>query len=335
MFSGEPSFLAGAAASVIGALAFFVIAYSLWPQSLPRTYLEQLSVTGEKTPGVLERLKRRLLEAGLTISVTEFLLTVLAVGAGAGLLVYALMGAILPAGMVALSSLGLYGFFLMSRADTRRQEKEEQLPQLVSTLITSARIGNDLQRTAYLVAERGPVVFRDDWAYIAAQLRLGGRQQLDEIFAEVVRRHNSLLIGSLYEMLLDLTQQRAPLTEMLPHLQTTLQDRTRTLKEVRAKMNRPLIQLWIMAAMPFAYVLGANVIFPEISSFYRTWFGQLLVLAGWGLSGGAFVYGYRYFSAQLRREIDFMGQLDAQPRPISAGVGSVPAGASASPKEPR
>lgn len=112
MFRGEQSFLAGAAASVIGALAFFVIAYSLWPQQSGPISSNSRS-RAKYTSGVLERLKRRLLEAGLTISVTEFLLTVLAVGAGAGLLVYALMGAILPAGMVALSSLGLYGFFLM------------------------------------------------------------------------------------------------------------------------------------------------------------------------------------------------------------------------------
>ncbi len=255
----------------------------------------------------VEKLQLELDRARFHISAAEFLLVSAGLAALGGLGGYLLTGLWL-AGVFGTGLGGCsYWLYLSGTAGKNMQAYEDELPQVVARLINGAERGGDLARAAEHVAQFGPLLCRDDWQEIADQMRL--RTPTEEIFQTISERRQSTLLDLILELLLLQQQTKTPLTDVLPMVQESLAERVRAVQKARTKMKEPLNELKLVSAAPFVAVILFRFVSPEFAAGFRTPIGQLLVLAGWGVTVAAFVAAYRAFEAALRRETSFSAPL--------------------------
>ena len=299
-----------AALAGAGLFALTVALLSQRPVELSET--ERLFGSGTADRSWQERLQRRLDLARVNMTVGTFLPTLVMLSLLAGLAAYLATGAWL-AGVLGLALGGLgYWIYLARKADQALEAYEDELPQVLARLLAGVQLGNNLALAAEHVARFGPPLCREDWAYIAEQLR--AKAPVVEVFKVVSLRRDSQLLNSIFELLLLQESQNGPVSDALPMVQESLEDRVRTLRRARTKMQGPIRELWIVCATPFAAVLLLRLTSPEFAAVYRTVPGQILLLAGWGMALAAFSLAYRSFSHALRRETDFSGGLRSTPR---------------------
>lgn len=274
---------------------------------------EKLFGTGTAELGWSARLQRRLDLARLNLTVGTFLPLLVMLALLAGLGAYLVSGAWLAGVMGAALGAAGYWMYLAQKADRALEAYEEELPQVLARLIAGARLGNSLALAAEHVSRFGPPLCREDWAYIAAQLR--GNAPAEQVFRVVSLRRCSQLLNSILELLLLQQERKTPLSEMLPLIQVSLEERVRMVRRARTKLKGPIRELWIVCAAPFVAVIVLRVLSPEFTAIYRTAVGQALLVAGWGITLITFIAAHRAFSQALRKETDFLGALRPMPRP--------------------
>ena len=287
--------------------------------------VEKIFGDGQDDLTPMQRLQRQLDAARFNVSASEFVRVSLILAVLAGLGTYLVSGAWL-AGLVGLVLGGMsYWLYLSSKSAKALEAYEDELPQVVARLISGAKMGNSLVMAAEHVAKFGPLNCRDDWAYIAAQLK--AKADVDQVLKVVSQKRGSQLLNSIFELLLVQQQRGTGLSDILPLIQESLEERVRTMRKARSKMTGPIRELWIVCATPFVGVALLRLMSPQFASIYSTWQGQLILLAGWGMTISAFVIAYRSFSQALRKETDFYGILKTEPRtPLTPVHGKVKPG---------
>ncbi|MCC6190641.1 MAG: hypothetical protein IT318_16550 [Anaerolineales bacterium] len=306
-----------AALVAAGVFALTVALLTQRPINLSET--EKLFGAGTEEISWHVSLQRRLDLARINLSVAAFLPMLVMLAMLAGLAAYLVSGAWL-AGVLGLVLGGLgYWIYLAQKADQVLETYEEELPQVLARLVAGARLGNSLPVAAEHVARFGPLLCRDDWAYIAAQL--GAHAPAEQVFKVVSLRRGSQLLNNILELLLLQQTRRTPLIEALPLIQESLEERVRTIRRARTKMKGPIRELWIVCAAPFVAVLVLRLMSPEFTAIYSTGLGQVLLLVGWGMATVAFILAHRSFSQALRRETDFSGGLKPTARPPMTPTG--------------
>lgn len=300
-------------AALAAASAFALVMVLGYERPVDLSQMERTFGNGEPILTPLQRLQRELDAARFNISAWEFLRVSFFLALLGGLGGYLLSGALL-AGAIGLVLGGLsYWIYLAQKAGKALETYEDELPQVVARLISGAKLGNSLTAAAEHVANFGPLNCRDDWTYIAAQLR--GGATVEQVFKTVSKRRGSQLLNTIFELLLVQQQRGVGLSEILPLIQESLEERTRTVRKARTKMKGPIRELWLVSPLPFVAVILFRLISPTFFRIYSTPEGQLFLFIGWGLTLGAFVMAYRSFSNDLRRETNFSGALSATPRP--------------------
>jgi tight adherence protein B len=273
---------------------------------------ERLYGGGEARLSPLQRLQRQLDAARFNITASEFLRVSAALAVLAGIGAYALSGAMLAGVLGCLCGGAGYWLYLSRKATQALEAYEDELPQVVARLIAGAKLGNAFVAAAEHVAKFGPFACRDDWSYMAAQLKANA--EIEQVFRVISQKRGSQLLNSIFELLLIQQQRGTGLSEVLPLIQETLEERVRTVRRARTKLSGPIRELWIVCGTPFVSVILLRFLSPEFAEIYSTWAGQLVLLVGWGITLLAFVLAHRSFSAALRRETNFYGALRAEPR---------------------
>ena len=120
---------------------------------------------------VVGRIESWLYQARADISVGEFLLVSSLIGGGIGAVFLIATRAILVACGAFFLGFFLYYVFLLSRREKNALEYEKVQPQVVSTLyMTFKTKGFNLDGVLAQVAEKGPMIVRDDWRTIRSSL---------------------------------------------------------------------------------------------------------------------------------------------------------------------
>ncbi|MCC7362695.1 MAG: hypothetical protein IT317_24655 [Anaerolineales bacterium] len=307
--------------AALAAAGLFALTVALLTQRpVPLSETEKLFGAGTADLTWSAQLQRRLDLARVDMTVATFLPMLVMLSLLAGLAAYLVSGAWL-AGVLGtvLGGMG-YWLHLSQKADQALETYEEELPQVLARLVAGARLGNNLSVAAEHVAQFGPPLCREDWVYIGAQLRANAPPE--QVLKVVSLRRGSQLLNSILELLLLQQARRTPLSEALPLIQESLEERVRTIRRARTKMKGPIRELWIVCAAPFAAVLVLRLMSPEFTAIYSTGIGQVLLLVGWGMATVAFSLAHRSFSQALRRETDFAGGLKPTPRPPLTPKGS-------------
>ncbi len=299
-------------AALFGAGIFALVLALTYQRPVLLSETERIYGMGAPALGWRERLQMQLDNARINLRAGEFVRVALFLAALGGSGGYLLSGA--PIGGVLGAALGGAGYwqYLNYKARKALEAYEDDLPQVVGRLIAGARLGSSLSVAAEHVAHFGPLNCREDWAYIAAQLKAGA--SVEHVLPVIARKRGSQLLNALFELLLIPGRDGTGFTDILPLIQESLESRTQTMRRARTKLGGPIRELWIVCATPFVAVIFLRLLSPEFAAIYSTWTGQALLLVGWGIALGAFLLAQRSFGETLRRELSFGAALKAKPR---------------------
>jgi Flp pilus assembly protein TadB len=302
-------------ALLFAAGVFVLIVGTQWTRPVRLSNVETLYGDGRSQPtGVLRGLQSRLDAARFNLSAAQFLQVASVLVVLVFIAAYFLIGSLVPAVLCAGLSVFAYWTYLEGEANKAIEDYEEQLPQLVSRLVVGARMGNSFRGAAEHAAQFGPLLCREDWAYVCRQLDAGA--DLEMVFRVVSGKRQSQLLNSILELLLVQHQRGTPLSDVMPIIQESLTQRTRTIRLARTKLAGPLRELYIICAAPFAAVAVMRWSDSNFASMYSAPLGQAIVTAVFLVDILVFFFLRRTFSSDLRKETNFHGDLKPQPRAI-------------------
>ncbi len=304
-------------AVLFGAGLFALVTALFYEQPVKLSEIEKVYGQGEAQLNLRQRLQRELDDARFNIRAGEFLRVSFVLSLLSGLALYMLSGAVLG-GLLGSGVGGLsYWLYLSSKAAKALEAYEDALPQVVARLITGAKLGNSLALAAEHAAKFGPLNCRDDWSYIATQLKAG--VSIEQVLRVVSEKRGSQVLNSIFEMLIVQQQRGLGLSDIMPLIQESLEERVRIIRKARTKMTGPIRELWIVCAAPFVAVILLRVMSPTFGDIYSTLWGQVILTIGWAVDLVAFAVAYRSFSQALRKETRFIGALKAGPRAALTG----------------
>jgi Flp pilus assembly protein TadB len=250
-----------------------------------------------------ERLQVRLDDAGVNLRVREFMTTMVLVvlGGGVGLFVISgLVAGLVMGGVVAGS---LYWGWLQRRAEKNRQVYESELPKVVARLISGASAGNTWLAAAEHASQFGPTICRDDWRYVVEQTRLNVPPE--QIFKALSEKRKNVLLNLILELLLLTVKEGLPVTQTLPLIKTSLQERQRMMDSVRTMVTNKLRNMAFVCASPFVMVIGFSYVSPMMAEVYTRPISQVLVGTGWALTLVFYWYASRWFTNAVRGLTDY------------------------------
>jgi len=267
--------------------------------------LESITGTAEIKRGPIESLRQQIEDARFNVSVDQFITVSVILAFAGGGIAYLLSGAFL-AGLLGFVVGGIsYWIFLSSRASAALEAYESALPDVMARLRAGAQIGGTLEAAANQVAEYGPPICREDWRYIASQLKAGVPVQV--AFDTIAARRGSLLLNTIFELIDIQTRRGVSLVKSLEGVQEALEERVRVIKRARTSMQGPVRELTLVCAIPFVVVIILRLLAPGYADVYSTFAGQIILLVGWGIDILAFILGYLSFSHGLKEETNFGG----------------------------
>jgi Flp pilus assembly protein TadB len=300
-------------AMVLGAGLFALAVGVLYERPVRLSEVERVFGRGTVEPTLMERLQRALDDAHIDARSGEFIRVCLVLAVLAGLAAYILTGAPLAALIGFLIGATGYWLYLSSKASKTLAAYEDDLPQVVARLIVGARLKNaPLDIVAEHVAKFGPISTREDWSYIATQMRAGATRT--QVFRVISQKRGSHIFNSLLELLLLQEETKAPLTDLLPPFEKSLQERVKTVRQGRTKLSGPIRELWIVSAAPFIAAIVMQALMPAYAEIYRSLVGQVILGVSWTVTLLAAMWAYRSFSGALEHETRFIGQLRLEPR---------------------
>ncbi|MFZ5813947.1 MAG: type II secretion system F family protein, partial [Bacillota bacterium] len=141
----------------------------------------QAATASARAPGLLERLEREALQAGLSWNRRFFLLCILS-GMGLGLLLMMAGNSLMGLVLVALGALGPAAF-VKQRATARAERFSQQLPATLTLMANVIRAGGTLYQAVQAVVKQAPEPIRSEFARVeqAMQLQIPAAEALERI----------------------------------------------------------------------------------------------------------------------------------------------------------
>ncbi len=236
--------------------------------------------------GMDAKLAHALMRADIPLTVAEFALIMLALGAGGFLLgVWRLSSAagLLLAPVCAISPL----FYLKFKAGRRRSAFIDQLPDLLTLLVGSLRAGYGLSQALELVAREVPEPASKEFGRVVRATGLGlPLQRALEAMAERIESDDlDLMVTAInvqYEM-------GGNLSAVLETISDTIRQRVRVLREVNTLTAQQRLTGTILALLPVGLAVGMTMIQPSyFAPFFEPGWPQMLPL----VAIGQMVVGY-------------------------------------------
>ena len=242
--------------------------------------------------GTIGRLQERIDQAGLLITVGEFLRVALFVGVGGGLVFYLLTA--VPTGFLLGLLAGVVGYwsFLGEKRDKHRQKYQSALGEVVALLKEGFQTGNALPAAVEHVVQYGPPIVADDFRHLGAQLQTG--TPAEEALREMADHRRDPILDVIVETLIVNYRNQGKISHVLDALLETVRERVRIRRRIKSEQSQPIWQLRLLTAMPFVATVMLRGIAPEYIAFWSGGAGQLSLLLAWGLAIAGYFVGMRF-----------------------------------------
>jgi tight adherence protein B len=225
--------------------------------------------------GHWKRLERLVETAGLPLSAA----TVTASGLALGLLLLLLAAA---AGSVAIGLvffvLGVAAPFVALRVLTARRIRafEQQLPDVLTTIAGSLKVGHGLKAALQTVAQEGAPPISDEFRRVLAEERLG--RPLEDALVSMCERLASddlLYVASAVDVH---SQVGGSVAGVFSTVAETVRQRQQHRRRVRALSSMGRATAKVLALLPFVFVVGTALLNPGyMMPFVRSTTGHLLI----------------------------------------------------------
>lgn len=231
------------------------------------------------------RIAGRLEAAGITLTVSEWLLRCLGAGTGVALICGILSGfrvAVIAAG-AAFAAI-VPPLLIRRRSRRRRAEFAEALPDALQALAGSLASSHSLTQALDIVACRSVGSVRSEMLRALAEMRLG--RSREDALGEVATRMSSREFEWVVMAMRINRDHGGNLGEILRTTAATMRERARVRRQVRVLSAEGRLSAWIIGSLPLALV--------GYLSLTRTEYVELLLTTPLGLAmagGGALLMG--------------------------------------------
>lgn len=279
--------------ALVGALGVLVIVISLI--SPARVKLRDRGEYVQQEYSLRERLKRKIEQAGLPITVGELVRTCIFLGVVGGIAGFVLSNAFVGALFGAFAGCFFFIAYLEDRRDKQRLEYQSALADVAAQLIEGFREGGTPQAAIAKVIEFGPDVCRGDWEQVAARLQTN--MSLQEATKPMVDLRRDPVLDAIVQMLVVRAEMGGQASEALGGLLDLVRERVHFRGRVEAELGQPVWEMRLVAALPFVVVGFLRMTTPEYAIFWRSTIGQVSLILGWGLV----LIGYYIASTYIRK----------------------------------
>lgn len=247
----------------------------------------------QASPGLAIQLAR----ADLPITTSEYILITLALMV-VGLLIGALTRGLVVGLLVAVVVGLLSRSYLSMRAKKRRRAINDQLPDVLTLLVSGLRAGQGVNQALKLVVEQMPEPISKEFARVVTAIELG--QRMPEALEDMVTRVGS---DDLAMMVTAISIQRdtgGNLAETLEVIADTIRDRIRLQGEIRTLTAQQRLSGNILAVLPLGLAVVVYLLDP---TFYEPFFEpgpfRLLPIIALGMQGVGYYLIQRIVSVDI------------------------------------
>ncbi|MGD2026416.1 MAG: hypothetical protein PVI99_01255 [Anaerolineales bacterium] len=230
---------------------------------------------------VMGRVESWLYQARADISVGEFVLVSSMLGGGIGAIFLIATRAFMVACGAFFLGFILYYVFLLSRRENNALEYEKVQPQVVSTLyMTFKTKGVNLDGVLAQIAEKGPVIVREDWRTIRSSLT--GTSFNIQTINDLLNKRASPALTAIVDILITYRNQVNEIPDILNTMREEIAQDVDDTTAALSALKGPRQEMGIVALVPIAIVLF--YISGGMGDFYGTAAGQALILAAWAFT---------------------------------------------------
>lgn len=297
----------------VGAVGIFILILVL--QIKPQHQL----VDGARTRlPFLKRLQRKLNEAELDISATEFLRVSLFSGLALGLILFLSIGA--WTGFLVGLGLGIAGYwsYLEDRRDKRRRKYQEEIATVIDMLLQATAASMSMDMAIDFVAERAPGAVRADFQKVR-DLRALGTPTVEALQLVAAERRD-MLFDRLAEALIATIHQNSKLNDVLLPMNEMVRGLTMARRRIATAQVRIRWEARIVCIAPFIFILILNQTAPDLQRpFYASIVGQIGLIVIGILCFSAY-YLMNRIGARAMRPMEYMDApnvvVDSTPSPL-------------------
>ena len=196
---------------------------------------------------ISDDLVRFLKRANLNISVSLFILSSLALG----IVSFAYLKFFFNKFLALLAAAGiayLPYFYLRFRNQRYISKFEEYLPNALSIISNSIKVGHGLETAVVAVAETAPEPVAKEFKSLRAEMKLG--QPLSVAMQNIYKRIKSPELQIFVTGVCVHQELGGNLSEILDHLEQTMRERFALKREIKALSAQGVMSSWILFAMP-------------------------------------------------------------------------------------
>jgi len=193
-------------------------------------------------------IQRLLEEAGMSLTVGSFVLTVIVVGVSAAVGVWMLTQMVLVALGVGLVAGALPFLYVRRKRTVRLQTFEEQFPEAIDLISRALRAGHALTTGLGMVADEIPKPVGSEFRRLYDEQNFGS--SLPDAMRAMARRVP--VVDARFFVTAVLTQRESGgnLSEVLDNLASVMRDRFKLKRQIRVISAHGRISAWVLSAMP-------------------------------------------------------------------------------------
>jgi tight adherence protein B len=217
-----------------------------------------------RQPGAAGPLAQMLTEAGLSMTVGTFVLTMVVAGAAGAVLAWMLTGFFAAAAVMAL--IGACGPYLYVRRKrtVRLQVFEEQFPEAIDLISRALRAGHALTTGLGMVADEIPKPVGQEFRRLYDEQNFG--MSLPDAMRAMALRVPVLDARFFVTAVLTQRESGGNLSEVLDNLASVMRDRFKLKRQIRVISAHGRISAWVLSALPPAL---AGILFLISPDFMR------------------------------------------------------------------
>ena len=223
-------------------------------------------------------------QADLGVSEGAFIRTGIIIAVLTAAVAYFISGGIIVTLFLSIVSFMVYLRWLYDRRDKKRLEYEEAVASLAERMSTAARIDSNITNVIVQVAAISPEAIKDDMSYLANAIT--GGAPIFETFEKIQNRRHSAALDLLVETLniWAIKGTTIPLADVVEPIVGTVRQLAATRRQVEADMTMQRVQMFIVAAAPFYFVVSQRMSSVENARFFASFIGELIQISAYSLS---------------------------------------------------
>jgi len=234
-----------------------------------------------------ERLQRKLDQADMQLTASEFLRVAFLLALGLGIASFALTGIPAAAFIGAVGGIVGYWTYLQDKRERRRREYQEGLADAVDILQEAAGTSNSLVQGLQIVSKHCAPALRGDFEELVARASSG--QELRDALRKMAARRRDVMCDRFAEALIAYEYQGGKLLPILQALSEAVRGLAGVRRRVATAQSRIRWEARVVCLAPFVFIIILRVTAPDLQQpFYASVWGQLAVVVVSLMCGSAY-----------------------------------------------